>query len=79
MAPNGEGANLALLDGAELAQTILAHPDIETALGTYEQALFPRCAAEAADTHVLLDLCLGENAPTGLVNLFKGEVLVDQF
>ncbi len=71
--PNGEGANLAMLDGAELGQAIVAHPhDIEAALATYEQALFPRSAAVALDTHELLDLMLGEQAPHGLIALFSG-------
>lgn len=47
----GEGANLAMLDGAELAQALLAHPgDVEAALTAYETALFPRSAAAAADS-----------------------------
>ncbi|GAA0617888.1 NAD(P)/FAD-dependent oxidoreductase [Streptomyces crystallinus] len=47
-APNGEGANLAMLDGAELAQALASHPDdVETALTVYERALFPRSAQAA--------------------------------
>lgn len=47
--PDGEGANLAMQDGAELGKALAAHPDdVETALTAYEQALFPRSAAAAA-------------------------------
>ncbi len=61
-APNGEGANLAMLDGAKLGQAIAAHPDdIEVALADYEQAMFPR-AAEAGDEDTY-DLMLGDDAP----------------
>ncbi|GGL69004.1 oxidoreductase [Streptomyces anthocyanicus] len=49
-APNGEGANLAMLDGAELGAALAAHPgDIERALTEYEQAMFPRSAEAAAN------------------------------
>ncbi|MBI0295396.1 FAD-dependent monooxygenase [Streptomyces sp. PRKS01-29] len=47
-APNGEGANLAMLDGAELGQALATHPDdVEAAFTAYERAMFPR-SAEAA-------------------------------
>jgi 2-polyprenyl-6-methoxyphenol hydroxylase-like FAD-dependent oxidoreductase len=61
--PNGEGANLAMLDGAQLGQAIATHPgDVEAALGEYEQAVFPR-AAEAAGAEDIFDLMLGDNTP----------------
>lgn len=47
--PDGEGANLAMQDGAELGAAIAAHGgDTEAALTAYEQALFPRMAEHAA-------------------------------
>jgi 2-polyprenyl-6-methoxyphenol hydroxylase-like FAD-dependent oxidoreductase len=68
MPPSGEGANLAMFDGSELGVALAAHPDdIEAALTTCEQAMFARSAAEAADAHEILDLCLGDRAPYGLI------------
>ena len=71
--PNGEGANLAMFDGAELADALAAHPgDIETALTEYEQAMFPRSAAAAADGDRLHELLYGDNTPHGLIDMFAG-------
>jgi 2-polyprenyl-6-methoxyphenol hydroxylase-like FAD-dependent oxidoreductase len=71
--PAGEGANLAMLDGAELGQAIAAHTDdIEAALVSYEQAMFPRGVAAAADGHDMLALLLGARAPFALVDFFSG-------
>ena len=68
--PNGEGANLALQDGAELGAAIAAHPgDIEAALTEYEQAMFPRSAASAAEGVASNNILLGDNAALNLLNL----------
>ncbi|MFI5717150.1 hypothetical protein [Nocardia sp. NPDC051750] len=73
MPPSGDGANLAMLDGAQLGLAIAAHPgDLEAALTAYEQALFPRSAAAYADAREIIDLCLGDHAPHGLIDLFTG-------
>jgi 2-polyprenyl-6-methoxyphenol hydroxylase-like FAD-dependent oxidoreductase len=73
MPPSGEGANLAMFDGAELGKAIAARPDdIETALTAYEEALFPRSESEAADAYLILELCLGDRAPFGLIDFFTG-------
>jgi 2-polyprenyl-6-methoxyphenol hydroxylase-like FAD-dependent oxidoreductase len=76
--PNGEGANLAMLDGAELGQAIAAHPgDVEIALAEYEQAMFPRAAAAGAeDTY---DLMLGDDAPNSWIAMMNdaGQVRTD--
>ncbi len=75
MPPDGEGANLAMFDGAELGQAIAAYPgDIEAALAAYEAAVFPRSAAEYADAYEILDLCLGDRAPFGLIDFLTGAV-----
>ncbi|MFJ9870127.1 FAD-dependent oxidoreductase [Streptomyces sp. NPDC101165] len=71
-APNGEGANLAMLDGAELGKALAAHPDdIEAALTEYEQAMFPRSAAAAAEGAQLDDLLFGDDAPHRLITMFE--------
>ncbi|BDU19997.1 NAD(P)/FAD-dependent oxidoreductase [Dyella sp. GSA-30] len=71
MAPSGEGANLAMFDGAELGRAIAANPgDIEAALIAYEKDLFPRSAFEAAESEKILNICLGPGAPQSLVDMF---------
>lgn len=73
MVPAGEGANLAMFDGAELGKAIAAHPgDAEAALAAYEEALFPRSAEAAAASERAHRLCYDENAPQSLVDFFTG-------
>src|SRR5689334_14999452 len=63
-AGEGEGANLAIFDGAEPGHALRDHPgDIESALATYERALFPRSASfpyRTAENHLRF---FGDNAP----------------
>jgi 2-polyprenyl-6-methoxyphenol hydroxylase-like FAD-dependent oxidoreductase len=69
----GEGANLAMFDGAELAQALIANPDaIEAALAAYEAALFPRSAAIAYESARNLERFFDDTAPWGVVELFSG-------
>lgn len=74
-APNGEGANLAMLDGAELGTALAAHPgDVEAALAEYERAMFPRSAEAAGDDMIGMDS--PDNTAQGLIDLIteNGEI-----
>ncbi|ATE54352.1 FAD-dependent oxidoreductase [Actinosynnema pretiosum] len=77
MPPSGEGANLAMFDGSELGKAIAAHPgDVERAFALHEEAMFARGAAEAVEAHATVELCLGEDAPFGLIALLGGNAPV---
>lgn len=68
----GEGANLAMYDGSELALAIAAHPgDTEAALAAYEAELFPRSAESARDSAESLEMMYREDSPVGLVAMFQ--------
>ena len=59
--------------GAELGKAIDVHGGcIEATLAAFEAAMFPRSASEAADAHVVLELCLRDRAPFGLIEFFTG-------
>ncbi|MFD9699841.1 FAD-dependent oxidoreductase [Lentzea sp. NPDC059081] len=69
--PNGEGANLAMLDGAELAKA-LAGNDVETALTEYEEAMFVRAVAATEDSDRMLESLFGEGgAPQKLLDMLN--------
>ncbi|MGW7522021.1 FAD-dependent oxidoreductase [Streptomyces sp. NPDC054783] len=67
----GEGANLALLDGAELGLALAAHPDdTEAALTTYEDRMFRRAEVSAAQSAQNTTLLFRADAPQGLLDMF---------
>jgi 2-polyprenyl-6-methoxyphenol hydroxylase-like FAD-dependent oxidoreductase len=69
----GEGANLALLDGAELAPAIIAHnEDMNAAFTQYETAMFPRAAAAAEGSAQGLEMCFAPDSPRAMVDYFTG-------
>lgn len=63
----GEGANLAMLDGAELGRALVE----DIPLRTYEEELFARAAQAAAESAAGLELVLADDAPEGLVRFFS--------
>jgi 2-polyprenyl-6-methoxyphenol hydroxylase-like FAD-dependent oxidoreductase len=69
----GEGVNLAMISGADLARAIIAHPDdIETAFAAYEAVMFPRATEKAAESAAGLELTFEMNSPQGLLDFFTG-------
>lgn len=72
MPPAGEGANLAMLDGAKLGQAIVDNPNnIEAAIAKYEDAMFPRSEEAAAKADEFLNILLGERAPFALAEILN--------
>ncbi|WP_285484074.1 NAD(P)/FAD-dependent oxidoreductase [Amycolatopsis sp. NBRC 101858] len=74
----GEGANLALIDGADLARAILEHDDLDTALAVYEKKMFPRAAKSAAASQKGLDLMFADGPPRKIIWFFRAMGLVSR-
>lgn len=71
MSPSGDGANLAMFDGSELAAAIAAHPDdVGSALAAYEPAMFARSADVAVEATRIFGLQFGADAPHSLLRFF---------
>ncbi|MFS8199459.1 FAD-dependent oxidoreductase [Streptomyces sp. CWNU-52B] len=66
----GEGANLAMYDGADLAGELVARPDVEAALAAYEERLFLRGGDAAGRSAKNLETFFGSEAPRSVVSLF---------
>ena len=68
----GEGANLAMLDGTELALALVAQPeDVDDALDAYEADMFPRSTASAAMSAANLETFSEPDALERMVSLFR--------
>lgn len=67
----GEGANLAMFDGADLATALIQHPgDTDAALDAYEQALFPRSRDAARESADSLAMMFSPESPQPLLDMF---------
>ncbi len=72
-APNGDGANLALLDGAELGRALAAQPDDpEAALAALEEAMFRRSAASAMEGASFYDMLAGDDPARAMARMVVG-------
>ena len=59
----GQGANLAMLDAAELAEHIAAGGPLDEAVAAYEERMFPRSAEAAARAATGIEDCIGPGGP----------------
>lgn len=66
----GEGANLAMYDGADLARKLIEQPGIEVALTAYEQRMFLDSSDSAGRAANNLETFFGPEAPQSVVTLF---------
>ncbi|MCX5523771.1 FAD-dependent monooxygenase [Streptomyces bobili] len=72
MAPVGEGANMALLDGALLALALAAHPDdLPTAVAAYEREMFERTSAAARMSADLQEVLMSPDAGRRMLAFFQ--------
>ncbi len=72
MPPVGEGANMALLDGALLALALAAHPDdFATAVEEYEREMYERTSAAARMSAEMQELLMSPDAARRLLEFFQ--------
>jgi 2-polyprenyl-6-methoxyphenol hydroxylase-like FAD-dependent oxidoreductase len=76
MPPMGEGANAAMLDGAELALAIAAHPDdLDAAVAVYEPAMQARTAEAAEDSAKAMEMISGPDAAQKVLRFFQPDLV----
>ncbi|MEB8649720.1 NAD(P)/FAD-dependent oxidoreductase [Bacillus cereus] len=66
----GAGANLAMLDGTELALSIINHSNLEDAIKIYEEKMFAYAGKMAAITQANLDMFFSDRADEKLEEFF---------
>ncbi|MFJ4899282.1 FAD-dependent oxidoreductase [Streptomyces sp. NPDC088727] len=72
MPPVGEGANMALVDGALLALALAAHPDdVPAAVREYEREMFERTAAAARMSARMQELLMSPDAGRRMLEFFQ--------
>jgi 2-polyprenyl-6-methoxyphenol hydroxylase-like FAD-dependent oxidoreductase len=72
MPPTGQGANMALLDGALLGLALAAHPDdLPTAVKEYEREMFERTSAAARKSAEMKELLMSPDAAQKLLAFFQ--------
>jgi 2-polyprenyl-6-methoxyphenol hydroxylase-like FAD-dependent oxidoreductase len=74
----GEGANLAMIDGADLAAAIIANPDLDTAITAYERKMFPRGAKSAKASASGLRMLFNDQSPRKLVSFFNRMIVLSR-
>lgn len=68
----GEGANLAMLDAAELASAIASDPeDPDAAIAAFERVMIARAEPAAEQSAATLELCFAKNAAQNLADLMN--------
>lgn len=73
MPPVGEGANQAMLDGAELAHALAARPaDLMTAVRTFEEAMFDRMQIVAVESAQMEAMVVSPTAAADMSRFFSG-------
>jgi 2-polyprenyl-6-methoxyphenol hydroxylase-like FAD-dependent oxidoreductase len=72
MPPAGQGANMALLDGALLALALAAHPDdIPAAVKEYEHEMFERTSAAARKSARMKEMLMSPDAAQKMLAFFQ--------